>query len=359
MLAGCAPDAPPAAGSSTQPSPSSTASPVAPVFQSLADWASDDHAAALATFKRSCGTFAKLPADRPLGPDGIAGRAGEWQAICTASQRVEPSGARAFFETWFRPHRVTAEGREAGFYTGYYEPMVNGARQRGGRFTVPLYGRPGDLGDTRAKPYLDRTAIERGAMGSKAPVLFWLDDSVDAFFLQVQGSGQVRLPDGQVVRVGYAADNGHRYVPIGRVLVQRGMLKAEEVSLQSIRAWLRANPAAAPHVMHENPRFIFFRIVEGEGPVGSAGVALTPGRSLAIDPAHAPLGMPIWIDTTWPTSEARALRRLMIAQDTGAAIKGPGRGDIFWGAGAEAELWAGLMKQTGAAVLLVPARPGS
>lgn len=329
------------------------------VFQGLEGWAADDHAAALAAFKRSCGAFAKLPADRTLGPDGIAGRAGEWHAICAAGARVDGTGARAFFETWFKPHRVMAEGRPAGFFTGYFEPVVNGARQRTARYTVPLYGRPSDLGDVRAKPYLDRAAIETGVMGAKAPVLFWLDDAIDAFFLQVQGSGQVRLPDGAVARVGYAADNGHRYVPIGRVLVERGALKADEVSLQTIRAWLRANPARAAEVMRTNPRFIFFRALDGEGPVGSAGVALTPGRSLAVDPAHVPMGVPVWIDTTWPAPGAPVLRRLMVAQDTGAAIKGAGRGDVFWGAGAEAEHWAGHMKQQGATILLVPARPGS
>lgn len=317
---------------------------------------------AMAAFRRSCAGFSAMPADRLLGPGGQAGRAGDWQTICAASARVAAGDgpARAFFETWFRPIRVISETKPGGFFTGYFEPTLRGARTRGGAFAVPLYRRPPDLGDTRVRPFLDRAAIDKGALAGKGLELLWADDAIDVFFLHVQGSGRIVMADGTTVRLGYAGDNGHRYVPIGRILVERNVLKAEEVSLQSIREWLRANPSAATQVMQSNPRYIFFRVFEGEGPVGSAGVPLTPGRSLAVDPAHAPMGIPVWIDTTWPGPGDRPLRRLMIAQDTGAAIKGPGRGDVFWGAGAQAEEWAGAMKQPGLAVLLVPtaALPG-
>ena len=184
--------------------------------------------------------------------------------------------------------------------------------------------------------------------------IVWVADPIAAFFLQIQGSGRVRLPDGEVLRLGYAATNGRPYTAIGRVLVAEGALEREEVSLQSIRAWLRANPAEQRRVMDRNRSYVFFREVPGEGPVGTQGVPLTPGRSLAVDPRYLPLGAPLWIDTVDPLDTSRPLRRLTVAQDTGGAIRGAVRGDLFWGAGLDAEERAGRMRSPGRYYVLLP-----
>ena len=192
--------------------------------------------------------------------------------------------------------------------------------------------------------------------------MIWVDSAVDAFFLHVQGSGRVSMDDGSIVRIGYVARNGHAYKSIGRELIKRGALSRERVSMQSIKTWLRDNSEKAPALMASNPSFIFFRIIDGalksldkqQGPIGAQGVPLTPGRSLAVDRAYFPLGIPIWLDTTDPLEPGLPLRRLVIAQDTGSAIKGPVRGDLFWGFGAEAATRAGLMKQPGNYFLLLP-----
>jgi membrane-bound lytic murein transglycosylase A len=244
---------------------------------------------------------------------------------------------------------------------------------------VPLYARPPelvtvDLGkfrqDLRGKriagrleggalaPLPDRAAIEKGALARRRLELVWVDSPVDAFFLQIQGSGRVQLAEGGEMRVGYAADNGHPYTAIGRELVRRGVYQPKEVSMQSIRRWLESNPAEAGALMQVDASYVFFQKVEGEGPLGAEGVALTPGRSLAVDRGHWPLGVPLWLDGTAPSPREgepdRPLRRLLIAQDTGGAIRGPIRGDVFWGAGPEPEAIAGRMKNTGRLWVLLP-----
>ena len=218
-----------------------------------------------------------------------------------------------------------------------------------------LFGRVED-GELRRLP--SRAEIDSGALDDTAPVLAWVDDAVEAFFLHVQGSGRIGFEDGAILRVGYAASNGHAYVSIGRALIERGALAADAVSLQSIRAWLAAHPKEAASVLALNPSYVFFRALEGDGPVGAQEVALTPGRSLAVDRRFLPLGVPLWLDITAPSANSgapdRALRRLVVAQDTGGAIRGPVRGDLFWGFGADAESIAGRMKHTGRYYLLLP-----
>jgi membrane-bound lytic murein transglycosylase A len=269
-------------------------------------------------------------------------------------------------------------------FTGYYEPQVDGATMRGGRYQTPLLRRPRDLVQAdlgafasdlkgrsisgredggRLVPYYDRAAIERGALASQRLALLFLIDPIDAFFLEVQGSGRVRLPDGRIVRVSYDGQNGRPYVPIGRLLIERGELTREAVSLQTIRAWLVAHPDQAPALMDANPSYVFFTTLPNtppdQGAPGSLGVALTPGRSLAVDPRFVPMGAPVFVATSNPLDGAR-WRHLLLAQDRGGAIKGPVRGDIFFGWGAEAEAMAGRMKQHGTAYLLLPrAVPGA
>ncbi len=349
-------------------------------FDALPGWRGDRHGAALAAFRRSCARFDLRPDDEPVGPDGLAGRIADWRAPCAAAGgEHDDDAARAFFETWFVPLRARGAGGAEGLFTGYYEPLLSGARRRGGRYTVPIYGRPDDLvsvdlglfredqrgrriagrvEDGALRPYPSRDEIERGALAARAPVIAWVDDAADAFFLHVQGSGRIALDGGGVVRVGYAASNGHAYVSIGRALVERGALSLDEVSLPAIRAWLAAHPGEAREVMALNPSFVFFRELSGDGPVGAQGVALTPGRSLAVDRRFVPLGVPVWLDITAPSADPaapdRALRRLVIAQDTGGAITGPVRGDVYWGFGAEAAAVAGRMKHPGRYYLLLP-----
>ena len=208
-------------------------------------------------------------------------------------------------------------------------------------------------------PYADRAAIDAGALAGRELELLWVDDPVDRFFLEIQGSGQVRLPDGETVRVGYADQNGRPYRAIGKDLIESGAIPREQMSMQAIRAWLEANPKQAPAMMAKNPSYVFFteltELAAASGPLGAQGVPLTPGRSLAVDRKFLPLGAPIWVDTVAPEPRGRApVARLLVAQDTGGAIRGPVRGDVFWGAGPQAEHLAGHMKSPGRLFILLP-----
>jgi len=357
-------------------------------FADLPGWEADDLGAALAVFRRSCARIDRLPDGAARGGEAeVAGTAGEWKSACEAAARV-PSGdraaARAFFETTFTPVAASNHGERTGLFTGYYEPTLHGSRTPGGRFTIPLYRRPPelvvvDLGLFRDEwkgrriagrvehgsllPYPDRAEIRAGSLAGRGLELAWVDDPIDAFFLEIQGSGRIELAEGGVLRVGFAAQNGHPYFAIGHDLVERGALKKEEVSLQSIRAWLLAHPVEAPQVMARNRSYVFFEELKGEGPLGAEGVVLTPGRSLAVDLKYLPLGVPVWLDGQAPampvgTEKApdRPLRRLLVAQDTGGAIRGPVRGDVFWGHGEAAAEVAGRMKHPGRIWLLLPKR---
>ena len=345
-------------------------------FADLPGWTDDRIAEAVPALARSCTRIAALPAGRPIGP--VGGTAADWAGPCAALAAL-PAGdhaaARAFFQEWFTPYAAGNNGTRRGLFTGYYEAQLRGARAPGGLYVQPLYKRPPDLvmvelgefsetwkgqrtagrvKDGRLRPYEDRAAIEAGALKGKGLELLWVDDPIGAFFLQIQGSGRVTLPDGSDVRVGYAGQNGHRYVAIGKELIERGALTREEVSLQSIRAWLQANPAEAAAVMNKNPSYVFFQELKGDGPVGADNLVLTPGRSLAVDRTHVAIGLPVWLDAEDPLDTSARLRRLLVAQDTGGAIRGPVRGDVFWGHGPEAELRAGKMKSAGEYWLFLP-----
>jgi membrane-bound lytic murein transglycosylase A len=343
-------------------------------FDALPGWDEDRLGEAVPAVRRSCAKLAGLKPKRLLGPKGMAGEAGEWREACAAAADLDPADddeALEYFEAWFTPVRVAHEKGKKGLFTGYYEAELKGARWPGGRFTVPLYRQPSDLikmdlaGSGKSKgrlgrmdgdrfvAYFTRAEIESGALDGRNEELLWVDDPVDAFFLHIQGSGRVVLPDGGVVRVGYAGNNGHKFYGIGRALMESGDVPRDKMSMQSIRDWLRQNPERARELMNLNPRYIFFREIEGDGPIGSTGVALTPGRSMAVDSSHLPYHAPLWLDTTWPGSD-RPLRRLLVAQDTGEAIKGRVRGDLFWGYGEAALSVAGGMKQSGDLYVLLP-----
>ena len=334
--------------------PGASFTPVA--FDRLVGWRDDGQAVALAAFRRSCAVVAKLPGERDMGAGGIAGRVADWQPVCAAASRVASgdASARAFFEARFAAYRVMDGGNDEGLFTGYFEPELKGARKSGGRFRYPLYARPKDLPSDGTTPYLSRAEIDKGALRGKGLELLWVDDPVDAFFLHVQGSGRVVLDDGQVVRAGFAGHNNRPYTALGRVLLDRGLLPKDGVSMQSIRAWLAANPDKATATMAENARYVFFRLSEGDGPIGSQGVALIPGRSLAVDRSVMPLGAPVWLDATDPLDRSKPLRRLLVAQDTGTAIRGVVRGDVFWGPGPEAADRAGRMQERGRYYVLLP-----
>lgn len=371
-LAACAP-----LGAPPQPPPALGLVPLS--FADLAGWQDDAHGQALAAFNRSCTRLAAAEPDRPFGPAPAFGSRADWRSACAAAALVGAGDApaRLFFETGFTPHLLTDSGEPEGLFTGYYEPELRGAVRSDARYRVPIYGRPADLvavdlgrfaDDLKGRriagrlkgdelvPMENRAEIEAGALKGQGLELLWVDDAVDAFFLHVQGSGRIKLADGRVVRLGYAGFNGHPYRSIGRALIEEGAIAREAMSMQAIRAWLAANPERAAALMAENPSYVFFRVNDGEGPVGAQGVALTPERSLAVDTRFVPLGVPLWLAARDPLDAARPLNRLMVAQDTGAAIRGVVRGDVFWGAGEAAAARAGAMQARGRYYVLVPRR---
>lgn len=351
-------------------------------FEDLPGWRADEVEKAVPALLRSCERIASLPDAAAIDDEPFTGTAGDWKGACAAAAALPPgdrAAARAFFEARFRPWAARNNRNPLGLFTGYYEPLLHGSRKRSERFDVPLYARPSDLvmvdlGRFRDElkgqriagrveegsllPYPDRREIDAGAIGGRKLEIVWVDDPVAAFFLHIQGSGRVRLAEGGELRLGYAAQNGHPYTAIGKDLIARGALTAQEVSLQTIRDWLKAHPREAREVMEKNASYVFFQVLEGEGPLGAEGVPLTPGRSLAVDRSYLPLGVPVWLVGGMPSptdgEPDRKLRRLLVAQDTGGAIRGPVRGDVFWGFGSEAEAVAGRMKHRGRIWLLLP-----
>ena len=343
-------------------------------FSDLPGWRQDHVAHALTAFSRSCDAFAKRDAGAAIGPAALHLIAGDWWTPCAAAARLgnDDDAARAFFEQYFTPYLAGNNGAAEGLFTGYYEPLLHGALERGGPYQTPILQRPPDLvsvdlgrfrpawhGEHIAGrvvngaliPYPARAAIERGALDDMNLALLWVDNPIDAFFMQIQGSGRVELPDGSMIGLGYVGQNGQTYVPIGRVLIARGALTPETTSLQSIRAWIEAHPNEGAALMDENPSYVFFRRIEGDGPVGGEGVVLTPRRSLAVDPNFIPLGAPLYLAAS---GGAINLERLMVAQDVGGAISGPVRGDVYWGFGPDAEAKAGAMRARGNYYLLLP-----
>lgn len=358
------------------PTPSAVAKP-APMlrlrktdFSSLSGWGRTDPAGGLSAFRRSCGEILNRSPAATMGLYG--GTAGDWRAVCRQAQTWNGS-ARDFFESGFVALRVTAEDGGRGLFTGYYEPEIRARREATATFNTPVYGRPTDmvevdLGTFRPNLKGDRLAgrvvggklvplpkrAEIEAKGLSAPVLFYTDDPVDLFFLQIQGSGRARFDDDHMVRVTYDGQNGWPYSAIGKVLSARGAVR--EVSLATITAWLRANPDQAQSVMDTNESYVFFKLAAlGDptaGPKGAEGVALTPLASVAVDTKYHPLGVPFFVSTT--TADGRPLDAVLVAQDRGGAIRGVVRGDIFFGFGPDVRDIAGGMKGAGSMVALLP-----
>jgi membrane-bound lytic murein transglycosylase A len=332
-------------------------------FADLQGWAEDDHAAAFRALLRSCAADPKSPhsADAlALGPGASA------------------HAARAFFEDRFLPHPI-ADSARPGFVTGYYEPEIEGSYARGGPFQVPVYRRPPDLitlapETERARfndcitglretaegqvPYFTRAEIWDGALSGRALELLYLKDMVELFYMQVQGSGRVHLKEGGAVRLGYAGKNGQLYTSIGRVLIERGAIAPDAMSMAAVKEWLRADEARARALMEENRSYVFFRELDADegrdGPRGAQGAALTPGRSLAVDTAYHRLGLPVFVTAADLVTDGQPFRRLMVAQDVGSAIRGPERGDIFWGTGEAAGTIAGSTRHAARFAVLLP-----
>ncbi len=325
-------------------------------WEMLPDWQKTDLQPSWAAFLQSCHALKRKP---------------DWQDICTragALSQPDNETVRSFFEASFTPYQVfNPDGSSQGLITGYYEPRLTGSLVRTARFKYPLYAAPDDLltidladvypqlknlhlrGRLEGRhvvPYYSRAEIDSGS-GEKR-VLLWVDNQVDLFFLQIQGSGRIELPDGRLVKVGYADQNGHPYVSIGRKLIDAGELNADQASMQGIRHWAEQNPSKLAALLEQNPSYVFFRELPDSlpAPLGALGVPLTDAYSIAIDPRTIPLGAPVFLSTTYPNT-AEPLNRLMMAQDTGGAIRGAVRADFFWGFGDQAGAQAGRMKQSG------------
>ncbi|HET7061369.1 MAG TPA: murein transglycosylase A [Nitrosospira sp.] len=359
-----APEKPAAAIPSSIPTPPPVVLQPAP-WNAVVGWVEDDIQPAWDAFLRSCSVLKNQPL---------------WQETCTQASYFQGRSSddlRQFFESRFVPHEVlNPDGSGEGLITGYYEPLLKGSRQPSRRYRHPIYTTPdellvidlgalypelknmrlrGRLQGRKVVPFYSRAEITSNPQSLKGKELLWVDDEVDLFFLQIQGSGRVQLEDGEIVRVGYSDQNGHPYKSVGKVLVERGELELEKASMQGIREWGQKNPHKLSELLQQNSSFVFFRELPANipGPLGSLGVPLTAGRSLAIDPRAIPQGAPVFLATTWPNT-TQPLSRLMVAQDTGGAIKGNVRADFFWGFGAEAASQAGKMRQTGKMWVLMP-----
>jgi len=322
-------------------------------FAGMPSWKHDAFHEALDTFRRSCHGIGVL--NRAIYKGDHAPDAASNEKLCAIAAKTPPQRARQFFETYFEPFRVSDNGDEAGLFTGYYVPVLKGSLTRTEKYCYPVYHLPPELkGEAwKIKPFFTRAEIDNGALKGRHLELLWLDDPVMLFFMHVQGSGFVELLNGTTVRLSFAGKNGQPYHAIGKTLVETGKLDKDHVSMQAIRDWLHAHPAEAPGVMQSNPSYVFFKMDKETGHVtGIKNIPLTAKRSLAVDLGFIPAGWPVYLETTLPGGEA--FDRLMIAQDTGTAIKGPVRGDIFFGTGREAEALAGFMKSTGKLTLLIP-----
>ena len=345
-------------------------------FSKIEGWAADDHAAALAAFQRSCAEI--LASGHGFERDvRFGGRREDWLDVC--ENALQSKSARQFFEEEFAALKVTDPVRPEGLFTGYYEPEADGSRMAGNGYDVPIYRKPDDLVSfdqatekqiklkygrmLQGKPagYFTRHEIEQGALRGRDLEIVWLKSWVDAFFIHVQGSGRIRFADGSTMRLAYGAKSGQPYTGIGGLLVERGILTKDNMSMQALRKWMKENPSAARELMWENKSFVFFREVKVDDPsLGAPGaqqVSLTPLRSMAIDRGLWMFGTPVWLDAkvpSGPAGEMQDFRHLMVAQDTGTAIKGHVRGDVYWGWGDKAALIAGHMKSPGSMIVLLP-----
>lgn len=355
-------------------------------FSQLPGWQQADLQQSFQAFKKSCQTFMKQAPSKKVGSTVIDLTVNDWQAVCMAANKLADqsnSTLHQFFEQWFEVVYFKSGKPVDGLFTGYYLPLLHGSWQPSKKYRYPIYALPDDLIEInlkdfgldnpsgkkligrlqgrQLKPYLTRKQINQGLLTKAKPIL-WVDDKIDRFFLEIQGSGYVDMTDGQRLMLGYAGQNGHPYTAIGKVMVDSGYLSKLNLSMQSIRAYLNKHPEKIEQILNQNDSYIFFQQLKHGEALGAQGVGLTQGYSLAVDMRYVPLGMPVWLTTSYPESEnsqEKSLQRLMIAQDTGGAIKGKVRGDVFWGGGSQAVYTAGKMKSRGQYWLLKPKRSTS
>jgi membrane-bound lytic murein transglycosylase A len=353
-------------------------------FKNLPGWSGTNVQQSLQAFQISCKAFLKMAPNEAVGSQVIHMTAKDWRPACLAALKIDihsPNSAiqaKKFFETWFTPIVWFDNKPRYGLFTGYYLPFFPGNLSKTKEYSVPIYGLPSDLISIHLEdfdnnlpprhlfgrvlnnqllPYYTRAAINKGAIEDKAPILAWVKSHIDRLFLEIQGSGTIELPDGKLIYLNYAGENGRRYTPIGRILVEKGVMTKENASMQGIRAYLEAHPKAIIPIINKNQSFVFFRELSRPAALGAQGVGLTPGYSLAVDRKWIPLGAPLWLNTTRPSPKTKIpvpLQRLMIAQDTGGAIRGVVRGDVFWGGGDKATFIAGNMKNQGIYWLFLP-----
>jgi len=325
-------------------------------FNQLQHWNNVSKEESFTAFKKSCRQIEKRAYKTQIVHSPYFGDADDWKNICAKQNQYDTANANQFFEDHFSPVKVSERSSK---FTGYYEPILYGSYQRGGPYQYPLYAVPKNM----TKPYPKRSEIVKGALEGKAEPIIWVSSEIDSFFLHIQGSGRIILPDGQKIRAAYAGQNGHKYFAIGKHLIDEGHIPKNKMSAEAIKNWLRNNPIQAQNVMNKNPSYVFFKLNQNKSDhyaKGAAGVPLTPEYSLAIDRKIYPYGLPMWIETnvkvpkTHSTGNEMAFHRLMIAQDTGGAIKGPVRGDVFFGMGKHAEFMASHLSASGDKYLLLP-----
>lgn len=326
----------------------------------LDGWQSDRFSQVLPALQRSCKAYAKMPANKPVGKTALGGYAGDWHPICKdllARSFASDAALRSYLEQNFNAYLVSSTRGDEGTFTGYYTAHLRASLTPSQRYATPLYAAPQNWKSLTGNAGLTRQAIEQGALRGQGLELIWVSDPVDAFMLHIQGSGIATLPDGRQVALRYAGNNGHKFKGITEALVAQGYDKKKEgLTMTAVAAWLKRNPTKARQIMWANPRFIYFSMSNEPDTIGAMGVPLTATRSLAVDPAFIPLGVPLWLSTSFLDEDGKRhpINRLMVAQDTGAAIKGAVRGDFFWGAGPEAQWAASRMKNPGRYAILLP-----
>lgn len=350
-------------------------------FAQLPGWETTSVKQSLKAFQHSCKTFLKQDPEKSSGNDHVPIKVRDWQPACRAAMALNTSSEkriRTFFQTWFKPVEFYRNEPVRGLFTGYYMPLLRGSLHQSKEYSVPVYGLPSNLVNAslgqfqsdlknrriagrvhqqRLVPYYTRKEINEGAIRKHAPVLFWINNPMDRVFLEIEGSGVVDLIDGDRMYVGYAGENGAPYTSIASVLIREGILTRNNASYQHIKKYLSEHPDKIDHVLNQNKSFIFFDRLKTNAALGAQGVGLTPGYSMAIDPKWVPYGIPTWLSTTIPEkgkNSKKAFNRLMIAQDTGGAIRGTVRGDVFWGAGENATFMANHMQEDGRYWLLLP-----
>jgi membrane-bound lytic murein transglycosylase A len=350
-------------------------------FTQLPGWKTTKVQKSLLAFRVSCKAFLQQDPEESVGSQHINLKAKDWQPACQAALSIDPvseTAAREFFQKWFTPVEFNKRKPVPGLFTGYHMALLHGSKTYSKEYNVPIYGLPsnlltihlgqfvpslkdrrlfGRLQDNKVVPYYTREEINKGAIAKTAPVLVWVNNEIDRYILEIEGSGTVELDDGTHLYLGYAGENGAPYTAIGRILIEKGIMTKDNASMQHIRRYLEANPQEKDKILNKNKSFVFFHFLKNDAALGAQGVALTPGYSLAIDRKWIPLGAPLWLHTTRPTKQSdneKIMQRLMIAQDTGGAIRGLVRGDIYWGAGENATYIASRMKNLGHYWLLLP-----